>query len=542
MNLLHDSDADLSHLAGSRIAVIGYGNQGRAQALNLRDSGLEVIIGNIADAYAGYARADGFAVHTIPEAVAQADVVMLLVPDEIMPALFDAEIAPHLKPGAAVDLASGYTVAFGQLAPPPTVDLILLAPRMIGAGVRDLYLAGQGFPAFFGVAQDASGSARDLVLALAKGIGATRMGVVEVTFAQEAELDLFTEQCFGPAFGAVLTASINLLIDAGYPPEAVLLELYMSGEFAYTLGKIAEMGLVEQAVLHSGTSQYGSMSRGMRFQLPELRAKLQEGLAEIRSGAFAREWAEEQAEGSPTLELLKEQARATPLHALEQQLRAALGTAAAPPVHTSTTRRPLLPSLRALLNRGPSPAPNHKPLSPASGATPTPAQPPQPPAPSPQPLSSAPGTTPTPARPPQPPAPSPEPLSSAQLEATLRTFLELAAQDPALQAFARGRDLDSHYVLEGGQSFHLGFHQGAVTGGLGDPPTPAQVRLTLSPATLDGIFTNRLNPARAAMSGDITFAGEVRLALSIQRVQKELTRLYSEARQHVLAQSQEPEP
>jgi ketol-acid reductoisomerase len=410
MNLLHDSDADLSHLAGSRIAVIGYGNQGRAQALNLRDSGLEVIIGNIADAYAGYARADGFAVHTIPEAVAQADVVMLLVPDEIMPALFDAEIAPHLKPGAAVDLASGYTVAFGQLAPPPTVDLILLAPRMIGAGVRDLYLAGQGFPAFFGVAQDASGSARDLVLALAKGIGATRMGVVEVTFAQEAELDLFTEQCFGPAFGAVLTASINLLIDAGYPPEAVLLELYMSGEFAYTLGKIAEMGLVEQAVLHSGTSQYGSMSRGMRFQLPELRAKLQEGLAEIRSGAFAREWAEEQAEGSPTLELLKEQARAMPLHALEQQLRAALGTAAAAPqVRPTATRRPLLPSLRALLNRGPSPAPNHKPLSPASGATPTPAQPPQPPAPSPSPPPQAPPRRRPGLLSPQPPAPSPSP-------------------------------------------------------------------------------------------------------------------------------------
>jgi ketol-acid reductoisomerase len=526
MNLRHDSDADLTHLAGRRIAVIGYGNQGRAQALNLRDSGLDVIIGNRPDTYAGRARADGFSVHAISDAAALADIVMLLVPDEIMPALFDAEIKPRLKPGAAVDLASGYTVAFGQLVVPPTVDLVLLAPRMIGAGVRDLYVAGRGFPAFIAVGQDASGGARELVLALAKGIGATRMGVVEVTFAQEAELDLFTEQCFGPAFGAVLTSSIHLLLDEGYPPEAVLLELYMSGEFAYTLGKIAQMGLVEQATLHSGTSQYGSMSRGLRFQLPELRAKLREGLEEIRSGAFAREWAEEQAEGAPTLEILKEQARAMPLHAMEQALRAALGgTITMPPSAPVTPHAPIrsgvvaraLTSVRDLFRPRRTPAPTSH-----GDRLPAPARP--------APAGPAPG----PQAAPQLPEPGSTPLTAAQLEAVLLTFLDLAARDPALQAFARGRDLDTHYILGEGGAFHLGFHQGTITGGLGDPPTPAQVQLTLSPTTLDGMFTNRLNPARAAMSGDITFTGEARLALSIQRVQKDLTRLYSEARRTVL--------
>jgi ketol-acid reductoisomerase len=441
---------------------------------------------------------------------------MLLIPDEIMPALFNTEIAPYLKPGAAVDLASGYTVAFGQLAPPPGVDLILLAPRMIGAGVRDLYIAGQGFPAFIGVEQDASGQARDLVLALAKGIGATRMGVVEVTFAQEAALDLFTEQCFGPAFGAVLTSSINLLLDEGYPPEAVLLELYMSGEFAYTLGKIAQMGLIEQATLHSGTSQYGSMSRGIRFQLPELRARLREGLENIQSGAFAREWAEEQAEGAPTLEILKEQARAMPLHAMEQELRAALGSAAPVPAATAAPH----PGKSGLITRILARVRRSRPSAPASTIHLLQADH--------SPVSSA-----------SIPALQPDAshVSPAQLQAILSTFLALAAQDSALQTFARGRDLDTHYILGEGSAFHLGFHQGAVTGGLGDPPIPAQVQLTLSPATLDGMFTNRLNPARAAMSGDITFAGEVRLALSIQRVQKDLTRLYTQARHQVTGAS-----
>jgi len=321
MQVYHDQDADLSILKGRRIAVIGYGNQGRAQALNLRDSGLEVVVGNREDDYARRAREDGFSLLSIGQAAAGSDVVMMLIPDEVTPAVFEREIAPHLADGDVLVFASGYNVAFECIALPPGVDVVLVAPRMIGAGVRDLYLAGHGFPSFIGVAQDHSGQAREIALALAKGIGSTRAGVVEVTFAQEAELDLFTEQCFGPAFGQVLMTAVNLLLEEGYPPEAVLLELYMSGELSYVLGKIAELGMIEQSALHSRTSQYGSMTRGMRFVLPELRARMREGLEEIRSGKFAQEWAAEQEAGCPTLEMLKEAARSLPLHQLEQELR-----------------------------------------------------------------------------------------------------------------------------------------------------------------------------------------------------------------------------
>jgi ketol-acid reductoisomerase len=320
----HDSDASLAPLREKTIAVIGYGNQGRSQALNLRDSGLNVVVGNRDDEYADAAREDRFSALPIGRAAALADVILMLVPDEVAPGVFERQIVPHLAPGKTIDFASGYNVAFGLITAPDGLDCILVAPRMIGAGVRDLYLAGDGFPCFIGVEQDASGRATQAALALAKGIGATRLGVVEVTFAQEAELDLFTEQCFGPAFGRVLTTAVDLLLEEGYPPEAVLLEMYLSGEFAYTLGKIAELGLVEQTALHSPTSQYGSMSRGMRFSLPELRERMKEGLDEIRSGAFAREWAAEQAAGYPMLEMLRSAARMLPLHETETQVRAAV--------------------------------------------------------------------------------------------------------------------------------------------------------------------------------------------------------------------------
>ena len=320
-NVYYDSDASLDPLLDSAISVIGYGNQGRSQALNLRDSGLQVVIGNRDDAYADAARQDGFDLLPMEQAAAVGDVIAMLLPDEVAPEVFERQIAPHLSPGKVVDFASGYNIAFGHITPPARVDVILVAPRMIGAGVRDLYQMARGFPCFIAVEQDATSRARDVALALAKGIGATRLGVVEVTFAQEAELDLFTEQCFGPAFGRVLTTSIVLLLEEGYPPEAVLLELYLSGEFAYTLQKIAELGLIEQTSLHSPTSQYGSMSRGLRFSLPELRERMMEGLDEIRTGAFAREWTAEQEAGYPMLQMLRAAARQIPLHQTEKDVR-----------------------------------------------------------------------------------------------------------------------------------------------------------------------------------------------------------------------------
>src|SRR5262249_31444504 len=216
--VFHDEDADLGTLAGETIAVIGYGNQGRSQALNLRDSGLRVIVGNIGDASRERAVAEGFEAFGIRDATAGADVVMLLIPDEVMPEVYGRDVAPALKPGACLSFASGYTVAFGAVVPGNGIDVVLIAPRMIGPGVRDRFVDGRGFPSFVGVHQDATGRARARMLAVARGIGSTRGGCLELTMAQEAHLDLFTEQGFGPRVGLALCASVEVLGVPGLPP------------------------------------------------------------------------------------------------------------------------------------------------------------------------------------------------------------------------------------------------------------------------------------------------------------------------------------
>lgn len=319
-----DKDADLSVLEGKLIAIIGYGNQGRAQALNLRDSGLKVIIGNIEDEYREVALKDGFEVLSIAEAC-KADIIMILLPDEIQAEIFNKDILPNLSKNKVIDFATGYNIAFKEITglnPPAFVDVVMIAPRMIGIGVRDTYVSGEGFFSFVGVWQDHSGSAKQILLALAKAVGTTKRGAIETTFEQEAHLDLFTEQVFGPAFGNVLRNSIKVLLEEGlYPPEAVMVEILLSGEFSYGLKEMAEFGIVEQMDHHSPTSQYGSMSHGATFmdeRLPELMRK---GLKEIQSGKFAREWARVQKRGKDPLKPLKEAARNMPFIQTEKKVR-----------------------------------------------------------------------------------------------------------------------------------------------------------------------------------------------------------------------------
>jgi ketol-acid reductoisomerase len=319
--IYHDRDADLNYLKDKKIAIIGYGNQGRAQALNLRDSGLEVIVGTLPDISWEQAKADGVTVGGIREAASQGDIIMLLIPDEVMPEVFGQQILPELRDNKVLDFASGYNIAFGLIKPPPFVDVILLAPRMIGVGVRDLYLKGEGFPSFIAVEQDYSGQARDILLALAKGIGSTKAGVIEVTFAQEAEMDLFTEQAVGAIMSAAIQTAIEIEIEAGYPPEAVLLELYMSGEMGIVFNQIVEKGFIRQMDLHSRTSQYGTMTRRPLFATAELKAKMKDILEKIRSGEFAREWMAEQKAGHPVFNDLKQKALSHPLNALEDKVR-----------------------------------------------------------------------------------------------------------------------------------------------------------------------------------------------------------------------------
>jgi ketol-acid reductoisomerase len=317
MRVLGESDADLRQLRGKTIAIIGYGNQGRAQSLNLRDSGIPIVIGSLRDQSAEEAESDGFEVLSIAEACGNADVIALLIPDEIQTKVYSESVAPALHSGKTLVFAHGYNVHFRRIVPSGDVDVILVAPRMIGVHVRTSFEQGRGAPAYIAVAQDASGGARETALAWAKGIGATRAGVLETTFAQETELDLFAEQATWPIIVRDLLLSYEVLVEAGFPPEMVALELYGSGEASEIFRQMARRGLFRQMRLHSQTSQYGTLSRATRMLPDEAKAGFRQALEEIRSGAFAREWTEEQERGYPVFENLRKRASEHPVNEAE---------------------------------------------------------------------------------------------------------------------------------------------------------------------------------------------------------------------------------
>jgi ketol-acid reductoisomerase len=295
--IFHDSDASIDAVTGSRIAVIGYGNQGKSWALNLRDSGLDVRVGTVADASRAQAEADGFPAHEVADAVLEADVVCLLIPDEVMGDAVASSVAPALKAGATLCFASGYAVAFDEVKIPDGVDVVLVAPRMIGVGVRDSYVDGSGFIAFVGVDRDATGQAWTVALGVARALGALHRGSVEMTFRQEALIDLFVEQGIAPALRKVWSDAAMVLLEAGIPLEAILAEFYLSGEIERTYRAMREIGPTKQWKLHSQTSQYGTMSRASRYADIDLATAMRTAVQEIDSGAFAKEWAEVRADG-----------------------------------------------------------------------------------------------------------------------------------------------------------------------------------------------------------------------------------------------------
>jgi ketol-acid reductoisomerase len=318
MKIYGDEDADLGVLADSTLAVIGYGNQGQAQALNLRDSGLSVIVGGIEDEASQRARADGFEVKPIAEAAAEADVLLLLIPDEIQRHVYHESIHRHMGTGKTLDFAHGFNIRFGLIEPPREADVVMVAPRMIGSSVRQRFVEGLGSPAYVAVARDASGGGWPTALALAKGIGATRAGAIESTFAEETEIDLFLEQATWAAISRTLILSFEVLVEQGFDPEMVALELYGSFEAAEVMAEMARMGFFKQMRLHSQTSQYGTLSRGPRVLPDAFKETFGKALEEIRSGRFAREWQREQEEGYPTFHRLVEEALAHPLNAAEE--------------------------------------------------------------------------------------------------------------------------------------------------------------------------------------------------------------------------------
>jgi ketol-acid reductoisomerase len=307
------------------VAVLGYGNQGRAQALNLRDSGVKVIVGNRDDSYRQQAVVDGFEPLSIPEAAAAGDVLLVLTTDESQPLIWNTEIAPGIRGGDTLVWASGYNVGFGLIVPPKDVDVVMVAPRMTGNMVRTLFERGKGAMAQFAVHQDATGRARQTALALCKGIGCTRGGVFESSFREEAELDLFAEQVVWPVLTAWIRECFELGVEVGFSPELMIMELYASGETAEIMRAMAQNGFFRQMTHHSTTSQYGTLSRGPELVTAAMRAKGRElFLRDIRGGAFVKEWSEEQARGSEKLDALRQKALSHPMSQVELDVIAAI--------------------------------------------------------------------------------------------------------------------------------------------------------------------------------------------------------------------------
>lgn len=289
MEKYYEADADISVLKGKRIAVIGYGSQGRGQSLNLKDSGLDVVIGLRKGKSWDAASKDGMKVMTVAEAVKRSDIIQILLPDESQGAVFRAEILPYLTANKCLMFSHGFNIHFGQIVPPSTIDVIMVAPKGPGFMVRRQYEEGKGVPALIAIHQDHSGNAHKIALAYAKGIGATRAVVLETTFREETETDLFGEQavlCGG--ITSLIKAGFETLVDAGYAPEMAYLEVLHETKLIVDL--IYEGGLTNMRKYVSNTAQYGDLTRGPRVIGEESYIAMEEILEEIQNGTFAREW------------------------------------------------------------------------------------------------------------------------------------------------------------------------------------------------------------------------------------------------------------
>ncbi len=317
-------DSDLSQVTGQTVCIVGYGNQGRSQALNMRDSGLSVIVGSRRDESFDAARRDGFQVLPVGEAVALSDITFFLVPDEVMPQVFERDIAPNLEAGNMVVFASGYNIAFDLIELPADVDVVMIAPRMIGAGVRDTYLSGEGFPSLVAVHQAATATAFERMLALCEGIGSARMGVIESSFLEEATVDLFAEQV---GYLYAVRRYCEVLVEAGCSPEVAMLEFYASGEGIETAKAYRDIGLWDQITLHSRTSQYGQevTARLSSEEEEAERSRLRTIITHIQDGSFASAWAAEQRAGFPEFDRIREKNMAHEMRAAERKLYEVLG-------------------------------------------------------------------------------------------------------------------------------------------------------------------------------------------------------------------------
>ncbi|MCL6444916.1 MAG: ketol-acid reductoisomerase [Alicyclobacillus sp.] len=318
--IYYDKDVSLDPLRGKRVAVIGYGSQGHAHAQNLRDSGVDVVIGLRKGRSWEQAVADGFTVLPVGEATAQADVVMILLPDERQPAVYTQEIQPNLKSGAALAFAHGFNIHFTQIVPPSDVDVFLAAPKGPGHLVRRVFVEGGGVPGLIAVYQDATGHAKDLALAYSKGIGAARAAIIETTFKEETETDLFGEQavlCGG--LSALIKAGFETLVNAGYQPEIAYFECLH--EMKLIVDLIYEGGLAYMRYSISDTAQWGDFMAGPRIVSEQTKLEMKKLLAEIQSGQFAKSWILENQANRPVFNAINRNENEHPLEVVGRQLR-----------------------------------------------------------------------------------------------------------------------------------------------------------------------------------------------------------------------------
>ena len=321
LNIYYDKDADLALIQSKQVAIIGYGSQGHAHANNLKDSGVEVVVG-LREGSSSWAKAEaaGLAVKSIGDASAAADVVMILAPDEHQGDLYKNEIEPNIKQGAALAFAHGFNIHFGQIVPRGDLDVIMIAPKGPGHLVRSTFQQGGGVPSLIAVAQDASGQAKELALSYSAANGGTRGGVIETSFQEETETDLFGEQtvlCGGVS--ELIQAGFETLTEAGYAPEMAYFECLH--ELKLIVDLIYEGGIANMRYSISNTAEYGDFSRGKRVIGEESRAAMKEILAEIQNGEFAREWIGENRTGTSVLQAKRRIAKTHQIEEVGERLR-----------------------------------------------------------------------------------------------------------------------------------------------------------------------------------------------------------------------------
>lgn len=320
--MYYDSDASLDLLNGKTVAIIGYGSQGHAHALNLKDSGVNVVVGLYEGSRStAKAEAEGLTVKPVADAAKLADWVMILLPDEVQKQIYKEAIEPNLSAGNVLSFAHGFNINFGQIVPPDNVDVVMVAPKGPGHLVRRTYTEGQGVPCLFAVSQDASGQARNLAMAYAKGIGGTRGGILETTFREETETDLFGEQvvlCGG--LSELIKSGFETLVNAGYQPELAYFECLHEVKLIVDL--VVEGGLAKMRDSISNTAEYGDYTRGPRIITDETRAEMKKILKEIQTGQFAREFVLENQSGNAGFIAMRRREAEHPIEEVGTDLRA----------------------------------------------------------------------------------------------------------------------------------------------------------------------------------------------------------------------------